>query len=62
MSLADDIAKTIAEERCYESVNPIVRCPNAGVNKVTLINRYRAEDGRLRQSTVSAYGCKEHSS
>lgn len=55
------LAESIRTKRCYESVNPFVRCPSAGVTKVTLINRV-IEDGRLRQVTTPAWGCKEHSS
>lgn len=58
MSL-EDVRQTIIHKRCYENANPSIRCPNAGVTQVTLINRIR-EDGRLKQITEKGWGCKDH--
>lgn len=59
MSL-DDLLNTIRNKHCYENANPTIRCNNAGVNRVRIIHRIE-QDGRLRQVTENAWGCKEHS-
>ena len=60
MSNIDALRDSIIAQRCYESVNPVIKCPNAGVSRVTIVSRERL-DGRLRQVTEKAWGCKEHS-
>ena len=60
MSL-DGLLNTIRNKQCYENANPGIRCPNAGVNRVRIINRVRDNEGRLRQAVENAWGCKEHS-
>lgn len=59
MSL-DELRDSIIHKRCYESANPGVRCSNAGVTRVTLVNRLRI-NGQLRQITEQGWGCREHS-
>jgi hypothetical protein len=53
------LIETIRNKRCYENANPGVRCSNAGVISVMLVNRIRV-DGRLRQVTEKGWACKNH--
>ena len=60
MPTIEELQGTIVNKRCYESVNPVIRCPNAGLTQVTIISRDRGTDGRLKQVTAKGWGCRNH--
>lgn len=59
MSL-DKLRESIVQQRCYQYAHNVIRCPRAGVTRVTLIHRI-VTDGQLRQVTEKGWGCREHS-